>query len=312
MKTFFSDPQFIELLNSQLRKKEFSLNFEMEIIKRFDQNLGIVFEDIRKPKLNIRYHMAYSQLASTIFKKIVDKFPKDLFYISEKPIQAKEKTNFGLSFMRNQTKQLQLSMPETNFSFALSQEFSANAQNKLFKNKKYLFFLGEWPKTDEFKIFKANFTNFKYFFDRAKTALARMSLLPGMNNSDVKPIKSVLSEQKFISQSHFKNLCEFLSSEKWVEECGKLLKELNYDFNVVISFSKIILLNSNLDKKDLVFTKPKLELIGDEGELNNLEDLMQKTLYSIIDPKDFKEIIRTVERKVTNLVFILCLFHFTF
>lgn len=142
--------------------------------------------------------------------------------------------------------------------------------------------------------------NFKYYFNGASTILGEFSFFPSVNESEKKLIKSWLSEKLFISQLNFKNLCQFLNSEKWVEEWDKALKGFKSDFNVVVNFSKISILDSKLEEKDFVFIKPNLEFSGgDEEELAKVETLVGKTLYSIVEPKDFREIKKKIEKIVS-------------
>jgi len=305
MKQFFSDPQFLQLINSQLdHKKAFDFKFSMEIYRNFDKSLGKTFEEIKKPKLTIEYHVAHSEFVSNLLTKIFTQFPKELFNLSEKCIQRKEKQNLCILFMRNQIKTLLPNMAEENFSMVIAQNFNTNRYRTLSKEKKALLFLGEWPKNDDFKTFKSNVTAFKYFFDGPKTILSKFDFL-FFNETEKKLIKGLLSEQKFFAQSHFKNLCELLRSEKWIEEWGKEEKGFKYDFNVIISFYKIIILKPGLEQKDVVFTKPALQICGDEEEIGKLENLVGKSLYSIIDPTDFSEINKEIEKNVNKLLNVL-------
>ena len=93
IKAFFSDPEFIQFLNSHLYNKQFTFNFKLETYRIFDKNLGKVFELIAKPQLKASYHASHSEFVSNIFKKIFAQFPKDLFYILDKRIQPKGKKN---------------------------------------------------------------------------------------------------------------------------------------------------------------------------------------------------------------------------
>lgn len=296
MKQFFSDPEFLQLINSQINhKKLFNFKFQFEQSFDFDAKLMKICQIMKKPKLYIEYHVAHAEFAKMIFKKIFATFPQEFFDFSEKSIQPKEKKQYCLSFIRNQITPLIPMIPQSSFQMIIAQNFNANIGGAI-KEPKVLLFLGEWPKNDEFLLFKANVNNFRYYNEQGRI-LKKFDFL-FFNNSLKDKIRGLLSEKKTISETQFNKLITLIRSEKWIQSWKDAYKENKYDFGASIELFKVIILNNKLDEKEVVFTQPFLEYYGDEEEIPKIQNHIKKIVYSVLEEKMFANIEQRIERRV--------------
>ena len=99
LKKFFSDPEFIKLINLN-DSKYFSLNFKFEKVIGYNAKTEKNYSDFIRPYLRLKYHYSLKEYANIILKKIFDIFPKEIFRFEELCIEKHASENYCVPLLK--------------------------------------------------------------------------------------------------------------------------------------------------------------------------------------------------------------------